>query len=778
MKKTLFIAAVSVAVAVAGGLGYFVWKKTARTPQSFFESGKKYYEQKKYQEAMIQLMNAVREDPRHKDARLLLSHVLAATGNLNGAVAQLKGILEYYPDDSAGNLELGSLYLVGGRSNPEFFRQAQELAKKILTRDPNNVDALILSGAAQAGLKDLDASVDTLEKASSLDPQNPRALMNLGAAQAVKKDYAGAEKSLIKAHEANPKDSRAALALASYYLFSKDPAKAEAAFKDALAINPADQGTYLQAAQFYFQQKRFDDVEKVLQNAQARSSDNPVPSLALANSYEMQHRPADVRKLLLDLKTKFPQNAAVAARLATNLMPDQPDKARHEIDQVIKTEPKNPLGYVLLGENQFRTGKFTEAEATLGKDPALSSPFPEVQFFLGAIAAQKGQTDQAVGHFEKSITVNKGYIPARMALAETYLKTGKLADSRQEIQTILQLAPRNGAARLLKTSVDMASKNYAEAEQELLSLEKEYPGDRLIQRQLGFCYETRGKNAEAEKSLTRASELSSGAEDDFRALITFYLKTKQTDKAIQKINTVPDASKQAFHYEEMGRVATVAGKPQEAVKDYLKALEKDPKRGLSSRLLFEEYVREKRFDEAGKMLEERIQQNPSNGSAISARGNLYLMQGKTDDAIKDFQKAVQLDPNQDIAANNLAYLLADQGRDLDNALKYAQGVRSRHSEDPNAADTLGWVYYKVGRLILARDAVQFAVSKQPNNPLFEYHLGAIYKANNQRAEAEAALKKALASPQEFKERSQADALLKDIDHWRHLNDPKPAAQTR
>src|SRR5215472_4247650 len=109
MKKTLFIAAVSVAVAVAGGLGYFVWKKTARTPQSFFESGKKYYEQKKYQEAMIQLMNAVREDPRHKDARLLLSHVLAATGNLNGAVAQLKGILEYYPDDSAGNLELGSL---------------------------------------------------------------------------------------------------------------------------------------------------------------------------------------------------------------------------------------------------------------------------------------------------------------------------------------------------------------------------------------------------------------------------------------------------------------------------------------------------------------------------------------------------------------------------------------------------------------------------------------------------------------------------------------------
>jgi len=778
MKKTLFIVAVSVAVAMAGGLGYFVWKRTTQTPQSFFESGKKYYEQKKYQEATIQLMNAVRNDPRHQEARLLLSRVLVATGNLTGAAGQLRALLEYYPDDPKGNLELGNLYLIGGRSNPEYFRQAQELAKKVLARDPNNVDALILSGTAQAGLKDLEASVDTLEKASSLDPQNPRALINLGAAQAVKKDFAGAEKSLIKAHEANPKDSRAALALADYYLFSKDPAKAEAAFKEALAINPADRDTYIQAAQFYFQQKRFDEVEKVLQSAQDRISDDPTPSLTMANSYEMQNRPADVRKLLLDLKTKFPQNIAVAAKLAANLIPDQPDKARPEIDQVIRTQPKNPIGYVLLGENQFRTGQFTEAEATLGKEPALSSPFPQVHFLLGNIAAQKGQIDQAVGHFQKSLTVNKSFIPARMALAETYLKTGKLADSRAEIRTILELAPRNAAARLLKTSVDIASKDYADAEQELLSLEKEHPDDRLIQRQLGFYYESRGKNAEAEKSLARASELSSGAEEDFRALITFYLKTKQTDKAIQKINSVPDANKQAFHYEAMGMAATAAGKPQETVKDYLKALEKDPKRTLSSQLLFNEYVRENRFDEARKMLDDRIQQNPSNSAAISARGNLSLMQGKTDDAIKDFQKAVQLDPNQDVAANNLAYLLADQGRDLENALKYAQAVRGRHAEDPNAADTLGWVYYKVGRLLPARDAVQFAVSKQPNNPLFQYHLGAIYKANNQRSEAKTALKKALASTQEFKERSQAEALMKDIDHWRHLTDPKPAAQTR
>lgn len=70
------------------------------------------------------------------------------------------------------------------------------------------------------------------------------------------------------------------------------------------------------------------------------------------------------------------------------------------------------------------TGQFTEAEATLGKEPALSSPFPAVHFILGTIAGQKGQLDQAAGHFEKSLAVNKSYIPARIARSEFIYRPG------------------------------------------------------------------------------------------------------------------------------------------------------------------------------------------------------------------------------------------------------------------------------------------------------------------------------------------------------------------
>jgi len=63
---------------------------------------------------------------------------------------------------------------------------------------------------------------------------------------------------------------------------------------------------------------------------------------------------------------------------------------------------------------------------------------------------------------------------------------------------------------------------------------------------------------------------------------------------------------------------------------------------------------------------------------------------------------------------------------------------------------------------LASDQLKFAVSKEPDNPLFLYHLAMIYKETKQINEAQSALKKALASPRDFKEKQFAKAALREI----------------
>jgi Tfp pilus assembly protein PilF len=62
------------------------------------------------------------------------------------------------------------------------------------------------------------------------------------------------------------------------------------------------------------------------------------------------------------------------------------------------------------------------------------------------------------------------------------------------------------------------------------------------------------------------------------------------------------------------------------------------------------------------------------------------------------------------------------------------------------------VYYKLGNHALARDQLQFALSKEPDNPVFQYHLGMIYLGNKQTKEAADAFRKAVNNPKSFKEK--------------------------
>jgi Flp pilus assembly protein TadD len=175
-----------------------------------------------------------------------------------------------------------------------------------------------------------------------------------------------------------------------------------------------------------------------------------------------------------------------------------------------------------------------------------------------------------------------------------------------------------------------------------------------------------------------------------------------------------------------------------------------------------QYIQTGRFQEGLAELDELIKKNPSNASAFGAKAIIYQQQGKLDESVKNYTQALKVDPNFDSAANNLAYILAEDGRDLGTALSWAQMAKKKQPENASVADTLGWVYYKMGNPVLARDQLLFAVSKQPDNAVFQYHLGMIYKETKQIVQAEAALRKVASNPNNFKERDLAQAALRQM----------------
>jgi tetratricopeptide (TPR) repeat protein len=760
MKKFVYLGVLLLTLLTGGFMAYTIWSASPQTADQFVKSGKAYYEQKQYEKAVIQLLNAVRKDPRNREARYLLAQAYEDQKNLNAAALTLTSLLEYYPDDVPANLRLGNIYL-SGRST-ETFKLAQEISQKVLSKQPENVDALILSGNAFAGIENYRASVEVFEKAVSLDPENAKLFVGLGTTQARQKNFPEAEQAFLKARQVDPKNAGAMISLGNFYRSVGKTAEAEAVFKDAFAAFPSSRDVYIPVANFYYGTGNFEQVERVLKDAQEKGAQNPEPSLILADLYQTRNRSADARKLLLELKEKFPSNIEINARLAVNFMQDQPDRAREEIDEILKQTPNNPIGQILLGELQFFTGQPDRAEETFNKDIAVNSRFPEPHYFLGRIALGKGQIDKSQDHFLKSLALNSNYGPAILALAEVYVSKGKLDDARIEVQKVLQLQPSSLLGRLLKATLDVSQKNYDAADKEFASLAKEQPDNAIIQQRVGLAYQSRGLTNEAEKSFVRALELQPGSYPIARDLAQFYIGSKRPEIAIQRINSIPEGKKQAFHYELLGMAYSEAGRKREAEDAFKKAAQMDPDANADF-YLAAEYIQSKRFDDGQRKLDELLKKNPFNASLYAAKGLIAENQGKIEDAKTNYSQALKIDANLALPANSMAYFFAEEGRELQTALQWAQTARRREPENPNYADTLGWVHHKLGNDVLARDQLQFAVAKQPDNPIYQYHLAMVYIATKQTAQAEALLKKALVSANPFPERPLAEAALKQLD---------------
>src|SRR5262245_33167068 len=141
MKRILFPAVLLATILVGAMLAFAIWKAKPTTSQQFFESGKKYYEQKMYAEAIVQLLNSIQKDAKNREARYLLALSYLEQNNLNSAARALSALLEAFPDDVEANLRLGSIYLAGGLRDSKLFREADEIAHKVLSKEPQNVPA-------------------------------------------------------------------------------------------------------------------------------------------------------------------------------------------------------------------------------------------------------------------------------------------------------------------------------------------------------------------------------------------------------------------------------------------------------------------------------------------------------------------------------------------------------------------------------------------------------------------------------------------------------------
>ncbi|HTY60349.1 MAG TPA: tetratricopeptide repeat protein [Bacteroidota bacterium] len=138
------------------------------------------------------------------------------------------------------------------------------------------------------------------------------------------------------------------------------------------------------------------------------------------------------------------------------------------------------------------------------------------------------------------------------------------------------------------------------------------------------------------------------------------------------------------------------------------------------------YSRVGRNPDAARVLEKARQISPRDTEAIAQLALVYDSMKKSDDSDSLYEEALRINPDFALALNNYAYSLAERGMQLDRALTMARKALEEAPDNASYLDTMGWIYYRLGRYRDAESYVKKAISRGEVSAVVHEHMGDIY----------------------------------------------------
>ena len=171
------------------------------------------------------------------------------------------------------------------------------------------------------------------------------------------------------------------------------------------------------------------------------------------------------------------------------------------------------------------------------------------------------------------------------------------------------------------------------------------------------------------------------------------------------------------------------------------------------------YVRTGRTSQTIEIYEKALERKPDQPRIHHFLGVLYEYGGKPELAVTHYEEAIKLSPDLAESKNNLAYLYAESGKNLDRALDLAQDAKALMPDDPNTADTLGWVLFRRGVPAAAigylKEAEAGVKAEDATLGIIRHHLALAYEASGDKENAKTTLDRAIAAHEAFVEAQKA-----------------------
>jgi tetratricopeptide (TPR) repeat protein len=603
---------------------------------------------------------------------------LPLDGQQRGAGQQPADRSDSYYHYALGHLysELASAY--GNRG--EYLNQAIDHLRQAMKADPQArfladelSDLYIQSGRLKEGVMEAEAALRQ-------DPKdlNARRLLGRIYTRLVGDSQAGrineemlkrAIEQYTRVTEADPADTEAWLTLGRLHKVAQSSVEAEKAFQKALALDAENEDALTGLALVYTDLGDHRRASGLLQRV-ASKSPNLRTLVNLANSYEQMRDyglAAETYRKAIEISDENPDLKRAYAQAL--LLADKMDESAKIFEELVAEDPKDAQSYLRLSQIYRQKRDYTRAREAISKAKEIEPGNLEVLFNEVGILEAEGKSGEAIA--------------------------------------------------ALKSVVDSTAKrNYSTGERANRAV--------LLER-LGLMYRSHEQYREAVAAFRELGALDASHAARAAAQVVDTLRqAREFDKAREEA----DAAQKMYPDDRvltLVRASLLAdvGRADEAVRDVRKLLGGKNDRDTYITLA-QLYEKGKNYGEMAKAIDEAEKLSLTNDEKEGIhfmRGAMYEKLKKYDASEAEFRKVLAMNPESAAALNYLGYMLADRNVRLNEALEMIKKALEQDPHNGAYLDSLGWVYYRLGRLEEAEENLRLALARASKDPTVNDHLG-------------------------------------------------------
>jgi len=702
----------------------------------YVESGQWYFQKGKYREAVIQFSNAIETDPQYGDAHYQLAQAYLKLGQWRPAYQELSRTLELQPANYGAHLDIANLLIAGGD-----FKQAEEHTGLLLRERPNDPQVYRATAKLRAGQGNVQAAIEEMQNAIALVPNDAGNFLDLAMLQMTNHQLDLAESNFKTAVELNPKDIKGQLALGTYFQSRNRFYEAEQQFRHAIALDPKNTDPPTALVRLYILEGKKKEAEDFLKLVKPNFPDDSVGYRMLGDYYfatgDLDKASAEYGSLYL----QYPQDLQVKKNYVQLLiLKDKLPVATALNEEILKANTSDNDALICRGQIQIREGRSNDAVQTLQSITSADPDNAGAHYYLGLAFNALGKLEQAESEWQNAVRLRPDLAEAEHALAVLAMRKGDMAMLAEVSTKIIALQPTSPDGYALRAFANINRKQFARAEEDARKAVEVAPQDSAGYIQMGNLRRARRQFSNAEKSYQQALQCNPASADALSGLMTTYLAQHEIDQAVAAANTqIAKVPNQSGFYNLLGRLLFDQKKNLNGARDaFRKAASLDKNNSDALFKLGQVEVALGSADEALATYQASLKDNPHEVALYILIGELYESKQDWSQAMRWYQKALEITPGNPLASNNLAYLMLQTGGNMDLALSLAQTARRGMPDSPNAADTLGWVFYEKGAYKAALDLFQEALklgekNRQPDDPTVHYHLGLAYEKTAQPA---------------------------------------------